>query len=274
MRRKPCLLALSALAIAAAAGARPIVVVSVLPQAFFVEKLAGGLVDVEVLIPPGANEASFEPTMQQMQAISRAKVYVKVGHPHFLFEAAWLDRLLAGNSAMRVVDGSAGAPQDAEDPHIWVSPACVRAMAGNIAAALVLVLPDQAAAIGANLTAFQSEIDALDADLRTVLKPYAGREFLVFHPSWGYFAHEYGLVQVSIASEAKEPSPKQLASIIDHARSKGIRDIFVQPQFSRQQADLVAQQLGGRVVVIDPLARDWLANLRLVAEALRRSFQP
>jgi zinc transport system substrate-binding protein len=267
-----CLAALILPILARAAGV-PVVAVSVEPQAYFVDRVAGPLVGVEVLIPPGANEASFEPTMHQMQAISKAVLYVKVGHPHFLFEQAWLRRLADTNPDMRIVDGSAGAAPD-EDPHVWVAPSTARVMAKNIEAALVQSLPEHRGELESNLHAFERDIDALDAELHAKLAPYAGRKFLVAHPAWGRFAREYGLQQVTIASEAKEPSPGQIAQLIEEARAAGIRTVFVQPQVSSKEADLIASQIGARVVRLDPLARDWLANLRTVGDALVASFQP
>jgi zinc transport system substrate-binding protein len=260
-------------ATAARAADRPVVAVSVVPQAFFVEKIAGPLVDVHVLVPPGANEASFEPTMRQMQAVSAAALYVKVGHPRFLFEQAWLARLAAANPSMHIVDGSQGAPAD-EDPHVWVSPACVRVLARNLETALAFLLPDHAARLAANRAAFEREIDTLDAEIRRKLAPFAGRKFLVVHPAWSRFGKEMGLEQIAIAEEAKEPSARQLAERLDQARAAGIRTVFVQPQVSRKEAELIAAQLGARIVVLDPLERDWLSNLRRVADALAESFQP
>lgn len=252
---------------------RPVVAVSVLPQAYFVEKVAGDLVRIEVMIPPGANETSFEPTISQMRAVAVAALYVKVGHRHFLFEQAWLGRLLTENPSIRVIDSSVGLPPNDEDPHVWVAPSSARNTARAVHAALVEVLPRQRASLDQRLAAFEQEIESLEADLHRQLDPFRGRSFLVYHPSWGHFAKEYGLQQLAIADEAKEPTPKQLAAIADRARAEHIHTIFVQPQFSSQQAELVASQIGAKLVSIDPLARDWSANLRKVGAALVESFQ-
>jgi zinc transport system substrate-binding protein len=272
-RRLAACLAAALLGAMAHATDKPLIAVSVVPQAYFVERIAGPLVDVEVLVPPGANEASFEPTMRQMQAVSRAVLYLKVGHPGFLFEQAWLGRLAATNPSMRVVDGSAGVPSDV-DPHVWVAPSAVRVIARNLEAALADLLPSHRPELAANLAAFEHDIDLLDAELRQKLAPYAGRRFLVVHPAWSRFARDYGLEQMSIEEEAKEPSPMQLARRIEEARAAGIRTVFVQPQVSRKEAEMVASQLGGRVAILDPLAKDWPANLRAVAKALAAAFQP
>ena len=248
----------------------PVVVVSVLPQAYFVERIAGDLVDVEVMIPPGASPATYEPTMEQMRAASDASVYVKVGHPGFPFERAWLDRLVGGRT--RVVDGSAGVARLEGDPHVWVAPANVRTMAANIERALAEVVPEHRATLEANLAAFEGDIDALDAELRGLLAPHRGERFFVFHPAWGYLAEEYGLVQVAVEHEHKSPSPAHLAEMIEEAREAGARVVFVQPQFPRTSAELIAREIGATVVTADPLARDWLANTREVGRRLAEAL--
>ena len=120
----------------------------------------------------------------------------------------------------------------------------------------------------ANYKAFIQEIDTLDADIKKIFAGKQGVQFMVFHPSWGYFAREYGLKQVAIEMEGKEPKPAQLLELIDFARKNGIRVIFVQRQFSAKKARVVAREIGGRVVVVDPLAENWFDNLRFVAESI------
>lgn len=243
-------------------------VVSVLPQAYFVDKLAGGLVKVEVMIPPGASPHSYEPSMAQMTSVSRADLYVEVGHPHFAFEQAWLNKLLAGRADLLVVDASAHVERKEEDPHVWVAPSNVRAMARDIAAALDELLPQQHDTLQANLDRCLAEIDMVDTDIRQTLSGVEGRKFYVFHPAWGYFADEYHLQQVAIEHEGKEPDPKELATVIEHARADGTTVIFAQPQFDPASANAIAQEIGARVDVIDPLAYDWSGNLREVARKL------
>ncbi len=250
------------------------VVTSVLPQAYFVERLGGGLVDVEVMIPPGASPLTYEPSISQMRAMSRAAVYVKVGHPSFPFEAAWLDRLLAENRSARVVDSSSGCAVGPGDPHVWLAPGCARIMARHIADALSAVRADHAAEVRSNLQAVLEEIDALDAEIRASLAGYPGRRFFVFHPAWGYFAAEYGLEQVAIEQGAKEPSPDQLMRLIQRARADGVGVVFAQPQFDDRSARLVAQEIGGSVAVVDPLAKDWPGSLRAAARAFAEAVAP
>ncbi len=251
---------------------RPVVVVSVLPQAFFVERIAGDRVEIEIMIPPGANPSTYEPNIDQLKSFSRAKLYVKVGHPDFAFELAWVGRLLAENPDLRVVDGAAGMVLESSDPHLWLSPRLMRTMARNITSALGEVLPEEKGALESNLTELLDEIEEVDSDVRERLKEKLGEKVFVFHAAWGYFAHEYGLVQVSLEEGAREPGVRALADFIDQARGERARVIFVQPQFSQRSARVVAEEVGARVVVLDPLAPDWSANMRRVADAFQEAL--
>jgi zinc transport system substrate-binding protein len=249
-----------------------VVVTTVLPLGHFVERVAGDLVSVEVLIPPGASPATYEPTIRQRTALQDASLLVKVGHPHFPFERAWLDRLLEDRDDLRVVSSAEGLPLSGEDPHVWVSPPHVRKLAESIAQALLEMLPDHRTGIETRRDVFLDEIAVLDNELRSMLEPYRGRKFLVFHPAWGHFAEAYGIEQVSIEHEEKEPGPEELAHLVELARKEKVRVVFVQPQFHRASAELVADEIGARVVVVDPLAPNWAENLRDVARAFRRAL--
>jgi zinc transport system substrate-binding protein len=253
---------------------RPLVAVSVPPQAFIVRKLAGTLVDVEILVPPGANDETYEPAIDRIQAISEARLYVKVGHPSFSIERAWIDRLLSERASLEVIDGSAGAEVLDQDPHVWVSPSHVRATARNVAAGLERLLPESRTAVAENLRKLETEIDGVDADLRSLFAAAHGRRFFVFHPGWGYLAREYGLEQVAIERHGKEPDAGALAETIADAKSAGVRTIFVQPGFPRASAQVVANEVGAELAVIDPLAYEWSENLRSVARQIAGAAVP
>jgi zinc transport system substrate-binding protein len=275
VRRGPALaLSLSVLlALTACTGSqdedpRPVVVVSVLPQEYLVDRIAGDAVRVEVLIPPGASPASHEPGIAQMRALSRAALCLRVGHSRFPFERTWLDPLLAETPQLLVIDGSAGAAARPDDPHVWLAPRQMERTAIQLQAALAEILPDQRQELGAELASFRREIDALDAEIRGILEERQGRRFLVFHPAWGRFAAAYGLEQVAIERDGKEPDPHALARSIEAARRAGVKVVFVQPQFDPASAETVAREIGARVEALDPLAYDWADNLRHVAQAL------
>jgi zinc transport system substrate-binding protein len=251
---------------------RPIVVVSVPPQADLVEQLAGDFVDVVVMVPPGANPATYTPTMSQMRAASQMQMYIKVGHPHFPFEETWFNRIADASDHAMYIDGAKGLPIRDDDPHVWLAPSCMRIMADRIAAGLITQFPDRRKTIADNLERFNVRLESLDAEIRTRLQKHRGQKFLVFHPAWGYFARDYDLEQIAIEHDHKEPSPARLEHVIDQARADGIAVVFVQPQFSEQSAQLVAEAISGRVVPLDPLAHDWFGNMRHVAATMDEAF--
>lgn len=159
------------------------------------------------------------------------------------------------------------------DPHIWTSPALAGIMADHIRAALSDIDPSHAKAYQAGFDALATDLTALDKDLRKRLAGVTHRKFLVFHPSWGYFADTYGLQQIAIEAAGKEPGPRTLARIIARAKREKIHVIFVQQQFSRTTASTVARAIDGKVVAIDPLAENYIDNMRKAADAFFTSLE-
>jgi zinc transport system substrate-binding protein len=159
------------------------------------------------------------------------------------------------------------------DPHIWLSPPLVKIQARTILAALQEADPAHRSVYEANFQEFAARIDQLDADLKKTFTGKTGLQFMVFHPAWGYFAHAYGLKQVPIEIEGKDPKPAQLKELIQHARENGIKVVFVQPQFSTQSAEVVAREIGGQVAFADPLAEDWMTNLRQIADRFEAALK-
>jgi zinc transport system substrate-binding protein len=271
---------------AAADGDRIRVAVSVPPQAYFVERIGGERVRVDVMIPPGYSHVDYPLTPRQVAALSRARLYVAVGHPAFEFERIQLAPVLRALPRIQVVDMSrgmrllAGEGEGEEhghshaegDPHVWVSPDTVAVAARNIAAALAGIDPAHAAEYQANLRGFEAEIAALDREIRARLAGAEGSRFMVYHPTWGYFAREYGLQQVAIEAEGKEPSAQRLIQLIDRARRERIRVVFVQAGFPRKSAQVIAEAVHGRVLIADPQDPDWLGNLRRVSRELQEAL--
>lgn len=254
------------------AAGKPIVMVSIVPERYFVEKVAGDLVDIRVMIPAGANHEMYEPTMDQVISFSKASLYVKLGHPNFTFETAWLDKLLSQKSDVKVADASAGCELLPEDPHIWLSVKCARSMASNVAAALSVVMPDKKSVFEANLSRFLKEADLLDRELKKLFEGLEGRSFYVFHPAWTYFAEDFGLEQVALEHGHKEPDTHRVQETISRAKEDGAKVIFIQPGMSRGSAELVAREIGGRVISIDPLAADWMDGMRKSALAIKEAL--
>jgi len=269
---------------------RPLkVTVSILPQKYFIERIGDGYVEVNVMVPPGANPATYEPKPDQLKALSEADVYFRIGVP---FERAWMGRIASVNSRMRIVstiEGIERMPMEAHgqreggqrhdevenpDPHVWLSPRLVKVQAQTICEALMALDPGHRAAYKANLDAFLADVDALDTDVRRTLAGVKRRKFMVFHPSWGYFARDYGLEMVPIEVGGQEPSAAELADLIALARSEDIKVVLAQPEFSTKAAEIIAQEIGGEVLLTSPLAPDWPDNLRRVAQALAKALDP
>lgn len=265
------------------------VFVTVAPQETFVSRIGGEHVRVTALVRPGQDPHAYEPTARQIAALADADLYVRVGVG---FEDAWMPRLLAANPGMRVLDARDGlevrrkdAGHDHDDhghghdhgdfdPHVWTSPARVKIMGARIRDALADLAPEYAADFAADDARFAADLDALDTEIRARLSGVENRRFMVYHPAWGYFAEDYGLEQVAIEREGKEPGARALTAMIEQARREGIRVIFVQPQLNPASAEQVARSIGGQVAMIDPLSGDYFENLRQVAELIAGAGGP
>ncbi|MBR9980840.1 MAG: zinc ABC transporter substrate-binding protein [Desulfatitalea sp.] len=274
----------------------PRVFVSIVPQQYIVHQIAKERVAVEVMVPPGASPHTYEPKPAQMVGLSTARLYFSVG---VAFEKAWLPRFTATNPQMKVVAMDQGIekmamddhdhdddhhphphaqmqpdPHDeALDPHIWLAPPLVKNMARHALEALVAEAPAHAAAFQSNYEDFVRRLDQLHDRIGQMLADRQGMRFMVFHPSWGYFAHTYGLVQMPIEVDGKEPKPDQLRQLILEARASDIKVVFVQPQFSARSARMIADAIDGEVVLADPLAYEWETNLLEQAAALQKALR-
>jgi zinc transport system substrate-binding protein len=253
----------------------------VVPIQSFVEKVGGQHVDARAMVRPGFNPHTYDPTPQQIGALTGAVLYVRTGVP---FEEAWMDRIRSANPHMQVIDVRDGVELrameaderdgDETDPHVWTSPPLVRQMVGVIRDKLSALDPTHAAEFARNHDTFIVELDALDRELHALLDPLPNRKFMVFHPAWGYFADTYRLTQVPIEREGKEPGARALAALIEQAKQEKVKVVFVQPQFDRSNARQVAQAIGGVVVAVDPLAADYVDNLRRVGREFAGALQP
>ena len=262
---------------------RPIVFVSIPPQAWLLRRLAGESVEVQTLLAPGVNPHTYEPTARQIKKLAESRLYLTVGLP---FEVSLALRVSRLNPALKVAAMDAGitkrgAPEHHHghdepghvcaaggDPHIWLAPQLLCVMASNTVAALEQVLPQQRAALAANLEQTLAEIRTTDQAVREKLGGLKRRTWVVYHPSWGYLADAYGLTLLVIEQDGKTPSARHLTEVIDRTRAAGVATVFTEPQYDKRPAQTLAQQVGARVVVLDPLQEDWPALMREVAEKL------
>jgi zinc transport system substrate-binding protein len=244
------------------------VAVGIPPLAEFAEAVGGDQVRVTVILPAGADPHTFEPTPQEVVEISQTDMILAVGS-HLPFEDRLLESLAGFQPAPVVVNLSEGIAFIDRDPHDWLSPANARQMVNHTSEALCHEDPAHCDTFRANRDAYLIRLQEADAYIRSTLSEARITTFLVVHPAWGYFAQEYGLTELAIEQEGKEPSASELAALVETAREAGVRVVFVEPQFSTREADIFAAQIGGRVEILDPLSADYLDNLKQVSEALR-----
>jgi len=265
------------------------VVVSILPQAEFAEKVGGDKVQVTVMVPLGASPHTYEPTPSQLKEVSKAKMYAKVGSG-VEFELTWMDKIISVNREMLVVDCSKGIELIGEehghegehhehkeehkhhgaDPHIWLSPKNAKIMVENIYQGLIQIDPPNQEYYARNKEKYLQELDELDNGIVQALSGKKNRKIMVYHPAWAYFVRDYGLEQIPIEKEGKEPTPQGIASLIKQAKENNITVIFASPQFSTKSAEVIAKEINGKVVLISPLEKNYLENMRKVAEAFAK----
>ncbi len=267
------------------------VAVSIPPQKHFLNRIGGDLVEVEVLLPPGANPATYEPKPSQLVSISKARAYFPIGIP---VESAWLERLQSVNPEMRIAPmyrgierrsvpstyeealkpamAKAESDQGHPDPHVWLAPPLARIMAQNARDELIRLDPEHAARYRANFIELAAKIDELDRELLDLFSGAESRSFLAYHPAWAYFARAYGLQQIPILLGANKLTAKGIDRLIGIAEERGLRTVFYQPQFSSRPAEEIARNLDGEARELDPLAQDWEANLRESAREIRKAL--
>lgn len=256
------------------------VFVSIVPQKYFVERIGGKQVKVEVMVKPGESPATFNPNPKKMSLLSQAKLYFSIGVP---FETIWIDRIRSIHPSLQIVHlhnkinkvtgHDPHHSHAAGDPHIWTSPVKVKIIAQKIKDALTRARPEQKSYFEANLHEFINDLDLLDNDIRTILAKGRNKRFMVFHPAWSYFAEDYGLEQIAIEHEGKEPGARTMQETIEKGKKLGIKVIFVQKQFSLTIAENIAKMIGATVLEMDPLAEDYLRNMRQTAAAISGALQ-
>lgn len=259
------------------------ITVSVLPQKYFVEKILGDKFNINVMIPPGASPVTYEPSPRQMKELSSSTTYFRIGHIEF--EKAWMSRLQDLNPEMDIIDLSVNAEliesehnhetghhQHGVDPHIWTSPKEVKKLTELIYQYFVKQYPESKPEFDINYKAFNNEIDSLNSYLESQLQAYQGRKFLIFHPALSYIARDYGLQQITIEIDGKEPTPANIQKIIEVAKKEDIKVVFVQNQFSTHNAEVIANEIKGRVVQIDPLAYNWNESIKMIVDEIVKSY--
>ena len=259
-------------------------VVSILPEKTFVKAIGGDKINVSLMVQPGAEPENYEPKPSQMKDIVKAQVYFAIGVE---FEKIWIPKFSHQNSKMKIVDLSTSIQKismptfndtnkkidnGAMDPHIWTSPDNIKIIALNILNALCVLDRDNRLYYHKNYQQFIGGVNKIDAQIKEILKDTPkNTKFMVFHPSWGYFAKQYQLDQFPIQVEGKAPKPRELGYIIKKARDENIKAIFTQPEFSDKVARVISKELGIKVIKATPLAADWSQNLINFATSIATS---
>ena len=278
-----CILLLFALSGTAVAKEKIPLFVSILPQAYFVEQIGGERVQVDVLVQPGQSPATYAPTPKQMAKMAGSRVFFRIG---VSFENVFIPKIKNSMPKLIIVDTRKGIElahmddhEDAHghqhgelDPHTWLDPMLVKEQAKIIRDTLTEIDPQGKKQYEQNFSSVAGELDALHERLTKSLAPVKGKSFFVFHPAFGYFARAYGLHQIAVETGGKQPSGRHLAKLIESARENKVKVLFVQPQFSKKSAETIARAIDGVVVSIDPLAKDYLANMERMAKAVEQAL--
>jgi len=255
------------------------VFVSILPQKYFAERVAGEHVKVSVMVGNGQSPATYEPTPKQMVLLDKSQLYFQIGVP---FESIWIDAIRELNSDIKIIEccmelttrrieGHSHGHNVKErvlDPHVWTSPANAKYIALKIKQALVDSYPVHEKDFETNYSRLIKDLDKLDQDIKSSLAHLNNRYVIVSHPSWGYYTEAYDLIQLPIEVEGKEIRAKSLAKLIEFAKSKNINRVFVQKQFNKNSTEIIAREIFADVIELDPLAEDYIANLYYVTDAI------
>ncbi len=262
---------------------QPIITVTIQPQKYFAEKIAGERFEINCIVPPGNNPETYDPSPSHLVHLEKSLAYFKIGH--IGFELAWMDKLEQNNPEMKVFDTSAGIHTLAGthdhgddpnhrhldvDPHTWSSPKNARVIARNMYEALVSLDPNGEKSFRKNYEELLSEIAQVDSIMTQQLAPVAGTMFAIYHPALSYLARDYGLHQLSLEHNGKEASAASLKQAVDIARENNVNVIFIQQEFDAKQAETFARETGARVVQINPLSYNWSEELLHITHALAR----
>ncbi|WP_175630600.1 metal ABC transporter solute-binding protein, Zn/Mn family [Bacteroides acidifaciens] len=266
---------------------KPVITVTLEPQRYFTEAIAGDKFKVISMVPKGSSPETYDPIPQQLVSLGDSKAYFRIGY--IGFEQAWMERLMNNTPHIQVFDTSKGidlilnngdhdhghghGPHDghthAVEPHVWNSTTNALIIAGNTYKALSQLDKANDAYYMARYDSLCQRIQHTDSLIRQQLSaPEAAKAFMIYHPALSYFARDYGLHQISIEESGKEPSPAHLKELIDLCKEEDVHVIFVQPEFDKRNAETIAQQTGTKVVPINPLSYDWEEEMLNVAKAL------
>ncbi len=253
------------------------VAVSIAPQEFFVQKIAGDKADILTLVKSGSSPATYSLKPSQLKALTKSKLYFTIG---VAFEKNWLYKFKDINPKLKFIDTTKGIKKlqmeehnhdghkhESLDPHIWLDPNLVKSQIRIISQSFMRADPKNEKFYFENANRFIKELEEIDKKIKEILKDVKQKKFIIFHPSFGYFAKAYGLKQIAIEKEGKEPSVRYIKKVVDFAKKEGIKTIFVAPQFSKKSAKQIAKLIDADVKTIDPLSKNWSKNILEIAKS-------
>lgn len=291
------------------AAAEKTVAVTIVPQIEMIRAIAGNRVKVVEMIPKGFSPSNYAPSPAEMRAFNEASIYFAMGvpadmqnilpraeeisdlkvvklfeeieaeHPHRYFgtETAAAENEIVSTDQKRAADlqesnEHAHSHQGGRDPHIWLSPSRVETMVEIMRDQLIELLPQHEEEFIANTEDYLDQLAAADRKNKELLAPYKGEEILVYHPSFGYFTDHYGLKMLAIEEDGKDPGPRHLQQIIENAAKKGVKNVFYQAEIDSRKTKAVAEELGGEIVQLNPLAENYIQNLKVMAEKMEEEL--
>ncbi|MCD7933053.1 MAG: zinc ABC transporter substrate-binding protein [Tannerellaceae bacterium] len=265
-----------------------IISVTIEPQRYFAEKIGGDKFIINTVVPSGQSPETFDPSPQQMVSIGKSLAYFQIGY--IGFEQAWMQPIRDNNPDMRLFDLSRGIELITDehdcggdhhgdehihhhhhhgvDPHIWSSVSGAKVIAWNTLQAFIELDPENRQYYWQNYNNLMQEIENTGKEIEEILSDVSQRTFIIYHPALTYFANEYGLTQLCIEMDGKEPSPAQLKELIDVARKEHAKTVFIQQEFDQKNAELIAKETGCKLVPVNPLAYQWDKEMIQIAKAL------
>lgn len=259
-----------------------IITVSIAPFGYFVDRIGGGDFRVNVMVPPGADPHVYEPVPGQIKELNRSVAYISNGY--LGFEMIWLPKFYELNKEMQKLslgdaiepiaahDHHEGDHLEGADPHYWVSPKCALIMSATIRDFLIHLNPVASEKYKINYEKLASEIREMDEKADSLFSVVKKKTFMIYHPNLAYVARDYGLNEISVEQDGKEPSPSGMKGLIDMARNEGIHSIFIQKEYDKRNAKAIADEIGAGLVIIDPLSPDWKESTSLIIDDLYKSL--
>jgi zinc transport system substrate-binding protein len=259
-----------------------IITVSIAPFKYFVEQIAGDDFKVNIMVPAGADPHTYEPFPEQINRLRKSIAYISNGY--LGFEMNWLDRFYETNMTMKRLSlGDRIDPLNSEhrhegghtevaDPHYWVSPRCAIVMASSVKGFLCVLNPSQKQKYETNYQILMSKIKEVDDKARKLFSGLPNRCFMIYHPNLAYVARDYGLEEIPVEYEGKEPPPSRMRELIDRARKDNLKTIFVQREYDTKNAKAIAGEIGAQIVLIDPLSENWQTSTTDIIDALYKSL--